>query len=85
MSVMHLNEVSSTLTWGSDVLSAACAETAMSRDVSAHSTIEVDTTGRKVIAHPGLRLPPQRCDSPGVAGHWIILDTITGESILTAG
>src|ERR1700722_14462295 len=47
MSVMHLNEVSSTLTWGSDVLSAACAETAMSRNVSAHSTIEVNTTGRK--------------------------------------
>src|ERR1700728_657390 len=47
MLVMHLNEVSSTLTWGSDVLSAASAETAMSRNVSAHSTIEVDTTGRK--------------------------------------
>src|SRR4051794_8510525 len=47
MSVMHLNEMSSTLICGSDVLSAACAETAMSRNVSAHSTIEVDTTGRK--------------------------------------
>src|ERR1700729_470525 len=47
MSVMHLNEVSSTLTWGSDVLSAACAQTAMSGNISAHSTIEVDTTGRK--------------------------------------
>src|SRR6516162_1324108 len=44
MSVMHLNDLSSTLTLGSDVLSAACAS-----DVTACRTIRVDTIGSESL------------------------------------
>src|SRR5262249_43565560 len=46
MSVMHLNELSSTLTLGSDALSAACAA-ATSRHIVAGNTNKADTTGRE--------------------------------------
>src|SRR5690242_12668189 len=46
MSVMHLNELSSTLTLASDALSAACAA-ATSRHIVASKANKVDTTGRK--------------------------------------
>src|SRR5262249_26425194 len=52
MSVMHLNDLSSTLTLGSDVLSAACAS-----DVTACRTITVDTIGSESLVMallPGL-------------------------------
>jgi hypothetical protein len=46
MSVMHLKELSSTLTLGSDALSAACAAATCSHIV-AGNTNKVDTTKRK--------------------------------------
>src|SRR5262245_8916894 len=52
MSVMHLNELSSTLTLGSDALSTACAA-ATSRHIVAGNTNKADTTGReKLIMAP---------------------------------
>ena len=49
MSVMHLNDLSSTLALGSDVLSAACAQTAANSDITACRTIKVDRMGRESL------------------------------------